>query len=86
MVNLCFTSAAMHDLSPQLQFLVIFALIGAKASRPAIAAVLLISSGVGLATVTDILQVSTNGIMGVLVGVGAVVSSALYQVFAGKDL
>lgn len=63
------------------------AFFGKRASRKIIAAVLVVCLGVGLATVTDT-QVGANAI-GLLVGLGAISSTSMYQILAGttqKDL
>lgn len=52
------------------------------ASRRVMLSVLVVCCGIGIATVTDT-QVSTN-MLGLLVGLSAIVSTASYQVFAGS--
>lgn len=54
---------------------------GKRASSKVAAAVAVVCLGVGLATVTDP-QISSN-LMGLLVGFGSVLATALYQIWAG---
>ncbi|CAD7703136.1 unnamed protein product [Ostreobium quekettii] len=56
-------------------------LFGKRASLQVVLSVVVVCAGIGLATVTDS-QVATNA-MGLLVGLGAVTSTAMYQIFAG---
>lgn len=55
---------------------------GKQVSAKVIMSVAVVCSGVGLATVTDS-QVATH-FFGLLVGLGAVASTAMYQIFAGS--
>ncbi|GMH42075.1 hypothetical protein BSKO_09994 [Bryopsis sp. KO-2023] len=56
---------------------------GKRASRRVTLSVVVVCLGVGLATVTDT-QVGASA-MGLLIGLGAVISTSMYQIFAGTS-